>query len=143
MYSCAGSAARSNPVDGDGAHVIKTRGIQSVPARVAVEVALELLRCALWISKPHRRIACGALGHCSRKRLHFALPHDKRKQEADLDNRLNVVMNGENGEARKLRHEAFRRVQNEDLLLILEVEFLKNSGMASHDIPHAKIIRKP
>jgi hypothetical protein len=37
-------------------------------------------------------------------------------------------MDGDNGKARKLRLKAIRRIQDEDLLLILEIEFFKYSG---------------
>jgi hypothetical protein len=39
-----------------------------------------------------------------------------------------VVVNGDNGKARKLRLKALGCVQNEDLLLILEVEFFEDSA---------------
>ncbi len=50
------------------------------------------------------------------------------QEEADPGDRLDVVVNSENGKARKLREKALGRMQNEDLLMILEVEFFKYSG---------------
>ena len=52
-------------------------------------------------------------------------PCDKRQEEADLRDRLDVVVNGEHGKARKLRQKALGRMQDEDLLLIRKVEFFK------------------
>jgi hypothetical protein len=37
-------------------------------------------------------------------------------------------MDGDHGQARELRLEALRRVQNQDFLVILEVKFLEEGG---------------
>ena len=108
--------------------VVKSRGLQSIPSGVAVEIAFVLLRRPFGISEPHGCVAHGARGHRPGKRIHFALLRDKCKKKADARNRLDVPMDVHHGQARELRFKALRRMQNEDLLLILEVEFFKYFG---------------
>jgi len=99
--------------------------LHGIPSGVAVEVALESLRYALGIGKPHDRIARGARDHSLGQRVYLTLARDKRQEEADLRDRLNVMVNGENGKARKLRLKALGRIQDEDLLLVRKIEFFK------------------
>ena len=56
------------------------------------------------------------------------LPGDEANKEADLLDRFKIVVDGEHGQAGKLRCKALRRVQDNDLLLVFEVEFFEDSS---------------
>lgn len=130
LYVLDAAEAKRGPilVDGDDAHRIESSGLESVPAGVAIKVALELLRRGFGIGEPDGRIARGARGELAGERVHLAFARDKGKEEGDLRNRFNVVVDGEHRKARKLRRKAVGRAQNDDLLLRPEVEFFENSG---------------
>src|ERR1035437_4005700 len=60
--------------------------LQCVPAGVAIEVAVVLLRCAFGIGEPDGCFARGARGDRPGQRVYFTLLCDKREEEADARN---------------------------------------------------------
>src|SRR5271169_5074199 len=112
---------------------IESLCLQGLPTRVAIEVALVLLRRPLGIGEPHHRIALCPLLNLWRQSIHLALLRHKCQREPDLRQRLEVSMNRDHGQPRKLGFKCLRRMQDENHLLVLQVEFFEDRSHKYHD----------
>lgn len=111
-------------VDGDGADGVKAGGVERGPAGVAVEITLMFLGCAFGIGEPQGGITGGARDELCREGVNLFLFGDEGEREGDDGQGLNGAVEVQNGQAGELAVEVRRGVEDEDLQVIFELEFL-------------------
>ena len=106
----------------------------SLPAPVPAIADYQLLATG---TTPPSESACLAIGRrcftATAMENSYNLPAlyaagDEGQGETDLGERFDVAVDGEDGEAGEFRLEAGRGVENEDLLVTFEVEFLEDGS---------------
>src|SRR5262249_53336255 len=112
-------------VDGDHAYRLKAGLAERLPAVIAIDLTLVLLRAAFRVREPDHRVALGAFADGRCQLVELGLPGDKGERKLDFLEIAQIARDLDAFERFELGFKALRRAKNHDLRLILQIELLK------------------
>src|SRR5664279_1909528 len=130
--------SRPVAVDRHLAHGIETCAADRVPASVAVELALVPFRSSLRVCEPEQGVTLRLVCEDLRQRIDFGLPGRESQRKVNGFRFLRIPNHDDALECGQLPFEGRRRVDDENLAQLLQVQFIEDGRHA-----RSLLLRRP